>query len=98
MNKKKIYGFKVQLNDKVVCRAGFEKENSVVSCIIDSIRREKDEKEELNINVGGLNSDTNQYVDWFRNALKEGDKMTMNINSGDFDSHVKIRNSARKKE
>ena len=93
MNKKKIYGFKVQLNNKVVCRAGFDKENSVVSCIIDSIRRENDETEELNINVGGLNSDTNQYVDWFRNALKDGDKITIDVISGDFDSPVTIRNS-----
>lgn len=42
-----IYGFEITLNDKNICNAGFEKEKSVVSCILNSIRREKDEKEEF---------------------------------------------------
>ena len=95
---KKVFGFKVLINDKPICRAGFEKDNSVVTCILNSIRRERDESEILDINVGGLNSETEQYVDWFNGALQEGDKITIEIIKEDFDPPATIRNSSGKRK
>lgn len=95
---KKIYGFQIKINEKKICRAGFEKENSVVSCILSSIRRAVDDSEELAINVGGLNSDTNQYVDWFDAKLNLGDIITIEVISSDFDLPVSVRESKPKKD
>lgn len=82
---KKIYGFKVQINDKLICRAGFEEGNSVVNCILNSIRRENDDTEFLEISVGGLYSDSEQHVSWYSDSLQEGDKISFEIISSDFD-------------
>ena len=84
---KKIYGFKVQINDKSICRAGFDKEDSVVNCSLTSVRRKGDEKEELDISVGGLISETEQYVSWYNNySLEEGDKISFEVITSDFDA------------
>lgn len=54
------------LQFKKICRAGFENKNSVLTCILDSIKRENDDSEELNISIAGLNSDTKKRT----NGLK----------------------------
>lgn len=95
---KKIFGFKVLINDEIICRAGFENENAVVTCILDSIRRKNDDSEELNITIGGLNSDTNQHVDWYKNNLQEGDKISIEIISNDFDTPSLIRERMSEKD
>mgnify|MGYP003633639636 CR=1 FL=1 len=95
---KKIFGFKVLLNEKVICRAGFENKNAVVNCILNSIRREKDNSEELNIIIGGLNSDMNQHVNWFDSSLQEGDKISIEIISENFDPPTTIHRSKSKKD
>ena len=84
---KKTYGFKVLLNQELVCRAGFEEENAVVSCNLASIRRQGEDTEELNMSIGGLLSDTVQYATWYNNYdLKEGDKISFEVIASDFDS------------
>ena len=84
---KKIYGFKVLLNEALVCRAGFEEENAVVNCNLVTVRRLGEEVEELYMSVGGLLSDTEQHASWYNNYdLKEGDKILFEVISGDFDS------------
>ncbi|MBN2635544.1 MAG: hypothetical protein JXR61_04685 [Prolixibacteraceae bacterium] len=95
---KKIYGFQIKIDGKKICRAGFEKENSVVSCILSSIRRAVDDSEELAINVGGLNSDTNQHVDWLDTKLQLGDKITIEVISTDFDLPKTIREPKPKQD
>jgi len=95
---KRIFGFKVLLNEELICRAGFENENSVVTCILNSIRRKDDDSEELDITVGGLNSDTNQHVDWHKNNLQAGDKISIEIISDNFDTPSSIRERMSKKD
>ncbi len=91
---KKTYGFEVKINDKLICRAGFQEVDSVVTCILSSVRREGDEKEELEISVGGLNSETEQNVSWFKNSnLKEGDKVSFELISHSF---TKPKSTTRK--
>lgn len=82
---KKRFGFQVNINDKIICRAGFENENSIVTCILDTLRRENENSEELSISVSGLNSDTYQHADWLKGKLQEGDKISITIISNNFD-------------
>ena len=84
---KKIYGFKVLLNEELVCRAGFEEENAVVTCILATVRREWQDTEELTMSVGGMLSDTEQHATWYNNFdLKEGDKISFEVITSDFDT------------
>ena len=95
---KKIFGFKVLINEEIICRAGFENANSVVSCILNSVRRKNDDSEELDISIGGLNSDTNQHVDWHRNNLQTRDKISIEIISDNFDTPSSIRERMSEKD
>ena len=98
LNIKKIYGFKVLINEELICRAGFENENSVVTCILDSIGGKNDDSEELNISICGLNSDTNQRADLYENNLQEGDKISIEIISDNFDTPSSIREPKSEKD
>ena len=95
---KKVFGFQVNINDKTICRAGFENENSIVTCILDSVRRKNDKSEQLNIAISGLNSDTHQHADWFKNKLQEGDKISIEIISNNFDNPISITKAHSKKD
>ncbi len=95
---KNIFGFKVLINEELICRAGFENANSVVTCILDSIRRKNDDSEELNISISGLNSDTNQPVAWIDNKLQKGDKISIEIISDNFDTPSSIREPKSEKD
>ncbi|WP_268034676.1 hypothetical protein [Algoriphagus sp. PAP.12] len=88
---KKIFGFKVSLNEQEICRAGFEKEDSIVTCILHSVRRANDESEELNMQIGGMNSETHQHFDWAINDLNGGDIVTIEVISEKFDAPVSER-------
>ena len=77
---KKPYGFEVRINDKLICKAGFEDVDSVVTCMLSNTRRDGDEKDEVELSVGGLISETEQQVSWFKNSnLKEGDKVSFEV-------------------
>ena len=95
---KKIFGFQVCINDEKVCRAGFENKNSIVTCILDSVRRKNDYSEELNISISGLNSDTHQSAQWFRNKLQEGDKISIEIISDHFDEPSSLKPAYSKQD
>ncbi|PQV46849.1 hypothetical protein CLV33_1081 [Jejuia pallidilutea] len=95
---KKIFGFQITINDKKICRAGFENKNSVLTCILDSIRRENDESEELNISIAGLNSDTKERANWFQSKLNEKDKISIEIISDNFDSPISMRSALSEKD
>ncbi|GEM_PF-2360535 len=85
-----IYGFEIKLNSKLLCRAGFEKERSVTTCIVTSLRRKTDDKEELDLHISGLNSETDQSVSWVKQNLKKGDKLSVKVISGDFDPPTSV--------
>lgn len=95
---KNKFGFQVLINGKKICRAGFENENAIVTCILDSVRREKDNSEELNISISGLNSDTQQHANWFSNKLQEGDKISIEIISNNFDTPISISKAFSEKD
>jgi hypothetical protein len=86
----KNHGFEIKLNEEVLCRAGFENQHSVLHCIANSVRRKQDSEEHLDFSVGGLDSDANRHVDWVNRTLKHGDKITIEVISGDFDPPVKV--------
>ena len=93
-----MFGFQININDNKICRAGFENENSIVTCILDSVRRKNDNSEELNISISGLNSDTYQHSKWFDNKLQEGDKISIEIITNNFDSPISSSKAYSKKD
>jgi len=81
-------GFEVKLNGNLLCKAGFNNNHSVVCCIVDAILRKNKDKQEIRLNISGLNSDTAEHVKWLpyeSNNLKEGDIITIKIVKDDFD-------------
>ncbi len=95
---KNIFGFKVLVNGEQICRAGFEKENSVVSCIFNSVRRENNNSEELDFSISGLNSDTKQHVTWHKGELEKGDKVSLEVILDNFDLPTSIREPKSEKD
>ncbi len=85
------YGLEIYLNDNYVCRAGFESKHYVLTCIVNALRRASGKSEELFLQVSGLNSDTGQYVDWAKMELKNGDNISIQVVSDNFDKPVHIR-------
>jgi hypothetical protein len=85
------YGFEIELNGEILHRAGFDNQYYVLNCIISSMRRKIDESEELDFRVSGLNSDTEQHVDWMVQKLKLGDKISVQVIADNFDKPVKVR-------
>lgn len=86
-------GFEVKLNDELLCKAGFNDNHSVVSCIIDAVLRKNKDKQEVRLNISGLNSDTKEHVKWLpfdSNNLNEGDIVTIKIIKDNFDSPIEI--------
>lgn len=82
---KRSYGFDVSLNGTKIARAGIEKENYVVNCIISAVSR-KDASSELSLYVGGLDSESENHVTWQGADLKVGDKIVVEVVDKDFDA------------
>ncbi len=79
-------GFEVKLNDKLLCKTGFENNEHVVTCIIDALFRKDDKKQKLQLNVSGLNAKTNQHNKWvISEELEENDIISIKVIKGDFD-------------
>lgn len=84
-------GFEVKLNDKLLCKAGFENNEHVVSCVIDAVFRKDAEKQKLQLNVTGLNAKTNQHNKWvISQLLKENDIISIKVVKGDFDDPILV--------
>ena len=79
------HGFKITVNNKTICRAGFENENSVLTCILTSSLLKNQQRNDLDFYVNGLNSDTKQHAQWFKSNLKKGDKIELEIITDDFE-------------
>ena len=95
---KNTFGFKVHVNGNQICRAGFAKENSVVTCILTSVNRGNDSSDELDISISGLNSETKQHVTWHKEKLKKGDTISLEVITENFDKPTSIREPKPEKE
>jgi hypothetical protein len=84
------YGFEIYLNDNYLCRAGFENSYHVLTLILTSARRSNN-IEDLALNVGGLNSETEQHVRWANTDLKNGDRISVQIVTDKFDQPPNVR-------
>lgn len=73
------YGFEIKLNNEILCRAGFDIDFYVLTCCLTSMKRQSDESNEISINVGGLDSVNKNHVNWIDKALKNGDKISIEI-------------------
>ena len=82
------YGFEIELNGKKIVRAGLDCRHYVLSCIFNSLRRDRDESEELNIGVSGWDIKADQHVTWMREDLKLGDILSIKIIDDNFDNPV----------
>ncbi len=95
---KSNYGFKISVNDKILTHAGLENQNFIISCILNSFRRELHPEEGLDLSVSGLISDTQQHVNWVDSPLKTGDKITIEIIENGFDNPVSVSESKPEEE
>lgn len=80
------FGFKVSVNDELLTRAGLNNHQFVVTCILNSFRRELIPEEALDVNVSGLITKNNQHVKWASAPLKLGDKITIEVINEGFDT------------
>ncbi len=85
------YGFKVELNGEVLAVAGLDDQHYVLSCMLTSLRRKIDKSEETYFNVGGLNCETGEDVDWVWRDLKLGDNLSITIVNSDFDKPTRVK-------
>lgn len=90
-------GFEIKLNGKVLCIAGQKENHGVVTCIINAIFRKKDETQQLNLNVSGLNSDTLEYTKWIKETeLKLDDEILIKVVDTHFDLPKETKKHHRK--
>lgn len=84
------YGFEIHINDKYLCRAGFENAYHVLSLILTSAKRTNN-TEDLAMNIAGVNSETENYCDWVNTPLKLGDRISIQIVTENFDKPLRVR-------
>lgn len=85
-----MQGLEIKKNGKYLCRAGLDEENGVLTCIVDIVKRIGESKEELNLNIGGLNSRTRQQVRWLAEPLKQGDTISVEVIDENYDPPTQI--------
>ncbi|ERJ58038.1 hypothetical protein [Sphingobacterium paucimobilis] len=78
------YGLKIKINGEVVSNAGFDKDNYVLTGGTTFVKRANC-CEDYYFNIGGLDSDEDEHVDWYRTVVKVGDVITMEVIDGPFD-------------
>ena len=92
------YGFEVNLNGTLLCKAGLKSKHSVTTCILDVFDRKLEPKKGINLSVSGMNSDEHQYVRWIDQPLKLDDTISIKIVSGEFDTPVSKTERKSKKQ
>jgi hypothetical protein len=90
------YGFNVDLNAEHLCTAGIDAQHYVITCILSSIMRKDEETQEISIAVGGLNSVTNDSLEWSNKLLSDGDVITIKVIDKNFDPPLKMYTSPDK--
>ncbi|MEZ4827547.1 MAG: hypothetical protein R3C61_14885 [Bacteroidia bacterium] len=79
-------GFEIKLNDKLLCRAGFTSARYHLTCMLHVIKHPNRPSGQTEIIVGGTEGNTLKLINWVEKPLHEGDKITVRIISGDFDT------------
>jgi len=77
-------GLRIEFNGKQVSKAGFDKENFVLTTMSTLVNRKYGD-EEFRFDVSGLDSEINIDVDWFNTELKLGDIIMIEVIQGPFD-------------
>ncbi|WAC09777.1 hypothetical protein [Dyadobacter pollutisoli] len=90
------YGFEVELNSEHLCTAGIDTQHYVITCILSSIMRKDEETQEIGIVIGGLNSVTNDSLEWSNKLLGMGDVITIKVVDKNFDPPLKMNTSSDK--
>lgn len=87
----KNYGFEVEINGEIQTRAGFDNQFYVLTAIFTSLKRKLDNSEALDLKIGGLNSDTDQHMDWLSRDLVLGDEIRLRVIDSNFDKPLSVR-------
>ncbi len=93
----RTFGLKVTFNDEMVTKAGIEKENYVVTACTTIVHR-NDGSKSCNFNVGGLDSNEDNYLDWYNTDIKLGDIIEMEVIDSSFSPPVRSHKSTRTPE
>src|SRR5215212_4106000 len=87
--------FEVFLNGERLCVAGIDG-RCVLTVIIDHVKGKLDPVDDVDLQVGGLISDTDEHVTWNRTHLQTGDEVRVRILDSDSADEPKqrvVRNS-----
>lgn len=90
-------GINVKINGKQICKAGFDKENFVLTAIASLVHREGG-SEGRTLSVGGLDSDISEHVNWHSDHLSLGDRITLEVIEGPFDPPQPAKNNVWSEE
>ncbi|MDX2248279.1 MAG: hypothetical protein SF052_15965 [Bacteroidia bacterium] len=81
-------GLEIKLNGQPVCRAGFKTDRYHLNCMLQVVRHTEQTSDQIKIIVGGTEGPTLKLVNWVEQTLREGDKITIQIVSGNYDPPV----------
>lgn len=81
----KTNGFEIKLNDQRICRAGFYTDRHHLTCMLHIVKHADQGADQVGITVGGSEGPTLKLVNWVEQTLQKGDKITIQIVSGDYD-------------
>lgn len=77
-------GINVKINGRQICKAGFDKENFVLTTMVTLVHREGG-SEGRTLSVGGLDSDASEHLNWYHDHISRGDRITFEVIEGPFD-------------
>ncbi|WP_164123103.1 hypothetical protein [Sphingobacterium sp. xlx-130] len=99
MDKSKMnnLGINVKINGRQICKAGFDKENFVLTAITSLVHREGG-SEGRTLSIGGLDSDASEHVSWYFDHISLDDKITLEVIEGSFDAPLPTEDKAISEE
>ena len=96
---KDILGFKIELNGELVSVAGIENSDyGVVICILNSVKREFDHYEGVELHLSGLNSAEQNHLKWETKSLNEGDVVSVEVVKPPFDKPMSKKSMQKSEE
>jgi hypothetical protein len=79
------HGLEVKLNGQPVCRAGFHADRYHLGCILHVVKHAELTSDQIELRVGGSEGPTPKLVSWVEQMLREGDTITLQIVTGNYD-------------
>lgn len=91
------HGFEIKINGERLCRAGFDAGQYGLICLIDLKKNLGKPTNEMEITVAGAEGETIKQIHWvMQQALRRGDRITIEVVSGNFDPPLSYHDTHQK--